>query len=415
ERGDAGLEPGVFLAGAGGHVLDGVEFLAADEIRPAERLLHPFAHALPGLAGHPGERAGSGVGHLDEIGDQGILALHGSYLALVRDDGKALDREPMDRAGDVAAIEIAIEREELPVEHGRENDPREVRQEQHRGDASDLPEQRDGDHNEKDHRDDHVERQCHLMRPEEHRGPGQIDRQLDDEGGDGRAAPSRPPGGADQRESETHEGVEDGPDDAEGCRRREQRRPVEGGEPRALGSAAADQARRQPEQNDQRDQEQSPADKTGAQLRRGSETVHAGSERFARILATGGRTRNQPRCAAIRNSTLPSEPVIGLSTIPRTYQCSASSQERTSEQTRAWSAGSRTIPPLPTSSRRTSNCGLINAIRVQRGAARRNGTSSTLARPRKEASHTSQSQALSISWGVSARAFVCSSTVTRGY
>src|SRR5690606_10383677 len=135
----------------------------------------------------------------------------------------------------------------------------------------------------------------------------------------------------------------------------------EGGEPRALGSAAADQARRQPQQNDQRDQEQGPADETGAQLGRGSETVHGGSGRFAPILAAGEATRNQPLRAAIRNSTLPSEPVIGLSTIPSTFQCSASSQERTSEQTRAWSAGSRTMPPLPTSSRRTSNCGLISA------------------------------------------------------
>ena len=54
----------------------------------------------------------------------------------------------------------------------------------------------------------------------------------------------------------------------------------------------------------------------------------------------------------------------------------------------AWIAGSRTTPPLPTSPRPASNCGLTSATSIAPGRARSSAASSTLARPMKLASHT---------------------------
>src|SRR5688500_13266948 len=82
QRSDARFARGAILAGAAGHVLDRVELLAGDEVEPAERFLHPLARALAGLAGHAGESARGRVGELDEVGDQGVFALHGAYLVL---------------------------------------------------------------------------------------------------------------------------------------------------------------------------------------------------------------------------------------------------------------------------------------------------------------------------------------------
>src|SRR3546814_23920 len=64
--------------------------------------------------------------------------------------------------------------------------------------------------------------------------------------------------------------------------------------------------------------------------------------------------RPYPRAALTRNSTLPSGPLIGLSTMPSTRQPELSSQPHTSSQTRRCNTGSRTTPPLPTSSDRKS-------------------------------------------------------------
>ena len=53
--------------------------------------------------------------------------------------------------------------------------------------------------------------------------------------------------------------------------------------------------------------------------------------------------------AAIRNSTLPSGPVIGLGVTPSTRQPRDRSHAATAAQTRSCTAGSRTTPPLPIS------------------------------------------------------------------
>ena len=50
---------------------------------------------------------------------------------------------------------------------------------------------------------------------------------------------------------------------------------------------------------------------------------------------------------------------------------SASAAAATSSTTRAWTAGSRTIPPLPTSSRPASNCGLTSATMSALGREQR--------------------------------------------
>ncbi len=76
--------------------------------------------------------------------------------------------------------------------------------------------------------------------------------------------------------------------------------------------------------------------------------------------------------AAIRNSRLPSGPVIGLGSTPSTRQPgSAAHQSRIVAQTSSCTAGSRTTPPLPTRSGPASNCGLISATAKAPGAAQR--------------------------------------------
>src|SRR5690606_35522536 len=69
ERGDPGFEPGAFLAGPTGHVLDRVELFARDEVESAEGFLQSLARAFTRFAGHPGKIARGRVGQLDEVGD----------------------------------------------------------------------------------------------------------------------------------------------------------------------------------------------------------------------------------------------------------------------------------------------------------------------------------------------------------
>src|SRR5690349_732782 len=78
ERVDTRLERFAAFARSGGHRLDRVEFVAADEVEPADRFLGALARAVARFAGHARERAGGAVHQLDEIGDQGVFALHGA-------------------------------------------------------------------------------------------------------------------------------------------------------------------------------------------------------------------------------------------------------------------------------------------------------------------------------------------------
>ena len=105
--------------------------------------------------------------------------------------------------------------------------------------------------------------------------------------------------------------------------------------------------------------------------------------------------------------------VIGLVVVSTTRQPMLVSHAATSLQTRAWTAGSRTTPPFPTSSRPASNCGLISASSRAPGMANDSGRSSTLASPMKLASQTTRSIGSGICSIVRMRALVCSWTTTR--
>ena len=112
-------------------------------------------------------------------------------------------------------------------------------------------------------------------------------------------------------------------------------------------------------------------------------------------------------CAHIRNSTLPCGPVIGLVVRPSTAQFWLTSHALTSSQTRVCTSASRTTPPLPTSSRPASNCGLMSAMSCALLLAKDKGRSSTLAKPMKLASHTIRSTGSCMWASVKMRALVC--------
>ena len=103
-------------------------------------------------------------------------------------------------------------------------------------------------------------------------------------------------------------------------------------------------------------------------------------------------THGGDRRAAMRNSTFPSGPRIGLSVTPSTCQpgC-APSQAAIRAQTSRWSTGLRTTPPLPTLLLPTSNCGLMSATRRALGAASASAAGSTVSSPMKLASETMRS------------------------
>src|SRR4051812_49178409 len=61
ERGDARLERVGLVARGGGHCLDCVELVAADEIEPAQPFAGALARGALGLAGHAGDGAGRAV------------------------------------------------------------------------------------------------------------------------------------------------------------------------------------------------------------------------------------------------------------------------------------------------------------------------------------------------------------------
>src|SRR4051794_1636962 len=77
ERGDAAFQRLVLVARGGGHPLDRLELVAADEVHAADPLAHLLARRGLGLASHAGEGAGGAVHHLDEIVEQFVLGLHG--------------------------------------------------------------------------------------------------------------------------------------------------------------------------------------------------------------------------------------------------------------------------------------------------------------------------------------------------
>ena len=80
--------------------------------------------------------------------------------------------------------------------------------------------------------------------------------------------------------------------------------------------------------------------------------------------------------------------------------------------TRPWISGSRITPPRPTSSRPASNCGLTRTSASQPGFASRSAGGNAMRTLMNETSHVTRSGANGSS--VSSRAFVRSSTVTRG-
>jgi len=77
ERREAGFQRVNLVGGLDGHVLDRVEFFAADEIEPAEGFAEAFARSVAGFAAHAGNSARRAVHQLGEIGEEGVFALHG--------------------------------------------------------------------------------------------------------------------------------------------------------------------------------------------------------------------------------------------------------------------------------------------------------------------------------------------------
>ena len=76
KRGDALGQRFILVARGGGHRFDRIEFVAADEIHPADPFAHLLAHRSLGFAAHPGGGAGKAVHHLDQIVEHPIFGLH---------------------------------------------------------------------------------------------------------------------------------------------------------------------------------------------------------------------------------------------------------------------------------------------------------------------------------------------------
>src|SRR5690606_482320 len=197
--------------------------------------------------------------------------------------------------------------------------------------------------------DDQIESGRNLVRAKEERRPDKIRGKLDEEKQQRKAAPLRAARMQHHRKREAKANVEERPNNSENPPRRRDRRQVERREPAIVIAAVRHQTREASEQHDRRNRHQRPAPKGEAKLPRSGQFGHAHSP-FAQIRQGDGcRDSRAPRqdaafTAAIRNSTLPSGPVIGLSTRSATGQPSLSSQARTSSHTRAWTAASRTTP-----------------------------------------------------------------------
>ena len=80
ERVEPGFQRLILLARGDRHRLDRLEFLAGNEVEPADPVARALLHRGLRLAGHAGDGAGGAVHHLDEIVEQFVLGLHACVL-----------------------------------------------------------------------------------------------------------------------------------------------------------------------------------------------------------------------------------------------------------------------------------------------------------------------------------------------
>ena len=106
--------------------------------------------------------------------------------------------------------------------------------------------------------------------------------------------------------------------------------------------------------------------------------------------------------------------MIGETVSPPTSKPSAPAAARTSASARARAASSRTIPPLPTSARPTSNCGLTSAITGAPGLAKCGSAGSTRRSEMNDTSMTTRSTGAGSRSGGAVRMLVRSMICTRG-
>src|SRR5574343_1474138 len=121
----------------------------------------------------------------------------------------------------------------------------------------------------------------------------------------------------------------------------------------------------------------------------------------------------------MKNSRLPSPPVIGLSSQARTVRPSVLAQSRSLCSTSLYSAAARTMPPLPRLPGPTSNCGLTSSSRLPWGVSRAGSCGRIRVMEMKETSPRSNSKppagmASPRSAAVRARQLMPSSDVTAG-
>src|SRR4026207_1338493 len=115
-----------------------------------------------------------------------------------------------------------------------------------------------------------------------------------------------------------------------------------------------------------------------------------------------------------KNSWFPSAPLIAEATIPVTTWPESVTNPAIFSCALRCRSGSRTIPPLPTSARCSSNCGLINARITPVGVIKSNAFGRIKVSEIKETSITQRSTSSGTCLRESDRALIFSRTITRG-
>ena len=136
QRGDARLE-----RAHGSRARPAMSFTASNSSRLTKstppKLPEALARTVTRFAGHSGEGPGGRVGQLDEIAIQGfrsasrLLWRRGRFGQRIRSH-EGLKLDPLPALETVRAVRIRVEAQELIVERGRKQDPRQVGHQQQR-------------------------------------------------------------------------------------------------------------------------------------------------------------------------------------------------------------------------------------------------------------------------------------------